>query len=294
MGNFDWNDMKYFLEVARLGTLSGAARVLGVDHATVSRRIGVLEDALGRKLFHRSSIGYTLTPAGEDLIGAAEQMEALALRTAFDAGQPASALGGVVRLITADGFGNFLVASHLPRFADHYPRLTVQLVPIQQISAQVQREAEIYITLSPGGPRFAAERLKDYSLGLYAGQNYLDARGMPESREALRQHRFVGYIEDLLFARELDYLDEILPGLRAQVQCSSLLAQVEATRADAGICVLPHYIAGRSDGLVPVLAGTVELRRTYWMNISSELERTPRVRALADFVRNLAGEWNLD
>lgn len=288
MTGFDWNDLRFFLEVARIGTLSGAARALGTDHATVSRRINALEHALGQTLFHRSLAGYALTPAGESLLVHAEQMEVLALRSSADSQQPGAAMAGVVRLTTADGFGNFILARHLSRFAAGHPRLTLQLVPIQQIQAQAQREGDIAVTLAPGGPRFASERLAEYGLGLYASPAYLAAHPPLEGREALRPHRLVGYIEDLLFSRELDYLDEVLPGLRAQIQCSSLLGQAEATQAGAGICVLPHYLARRRTGLVPVLPDMVALRRCYWLNTAPGAERVPRIRAVADFLRQLA------
>jgi DNA-binding transcriptional LysR family regulator len=284
LASFDWNDLKYFLEVARVGTLSGAARVLSADHATVSRRITALEQALGRSLFQRATNGYALTPAGEDLLVQAEQMEILALRTSAGS-DVASAIGGVVRIVTADGFGNFFLSERLPAFAETHPRLSVQLVPIQQIQAQTQRDGDIGVTLTAGGPRFIAERLGDYGLGLYASAAYLSKHGTPSTRECLRTHRFIGYIEDLLFSRELDYLDEVSPGLRAQLQFSSLLGQVEATIADAGICVLPHFIAARYAALTPVLPDAISIQRTYWMNVTPEAQRVPRVRALADFVR---------
>lgn len=294
MTGFDWNDLRYFLEVARIGTLSGAARVLAVDHATIGRRINALERALGQVLFHRSLSGYALTPMGEDLLVHAEQMEALALRSSAAAGQPGAAMGGVVRLTTADGFGNFFLARHLQRFAALHPRLTLQLVPIQQIQPQSQREGDIAVTLTEGGARFASEQLTAYGLGLYASPAYLAEHGVPTRREDLRPHRLVGYIEDLLFSRELDYLDEVLPGLRAQVQCSSLLAQAEATQAGAGICVLPHYLVRRLPGLVPVLPEAIRLRRAYWLNLAPDAERVPRIRALADFLRTLVAETDFE
>nr|WP_282567839.1 MULTISPECIES: LysR family transcriptional regulator [unclassified Devosia] len=278
--------MKFFLEVARVGTLSGAARILLADHATVSRRITALEQALGRSLFQRGTNGYALTAAGEDLLLHAEQMEVLALRSSAGS-DVGSAIGGVVRIVTADGFGNFYLAERLASFAQTNPRLSVQLVPIQQIQSQNQRDGDIGVTLTPGGPRFVAERLADYGLGLYASKSYLHEHGTPEARAALSKHRFIGYIEDLLFSRELDYLDEVSPGLRAQLQFSSLLGQVEATLGNAGICVLPHFIASRYPALAPVLPDEVNILRSYWMNVTPEALRVPRVRALADFVRSL-------
>ena len=290
MTGFDWNDLRFFLEVARIGTLSGAARALGTDHATVSRRINALEHALGQALFHRSLSGYAMTPAGERLLVHAEQMEVLALRSSAGSPQPGAAMAGVVRLTTSDGFGNFILAHHLGRFAASHPRLTLQLVPIQQIQAQSQREGDIAITLTPGGARFASELLTEYGLGLYASPAYLAEHGPLDSREALRPHRLVGYIEDLLFSRELDYLDEVLPGLRAQIQCSSLMAQAEATQAGAGICVLPHYLARQVGGLAAVLPEAVNLRRNYWLNTAPAAERVPRIRAVADFLRRVVAE----
>lgn len=290
MAGFDWNDLRFFLEVARIGTLSGAARAMGADHATVGRRIDALERALGQVLFHRSLSGYALTPAGDTLLAHAEQMEEVALRSSAAVGQPSAAIGGVVRLTTADGFGNFLLAPQLERFTTQHPRVTLQLVPIQQIQAQSQREGDLVVTLTAGGARFSSEKLVDYELGLYASPAYLSAHRTPAHREDLRHHRLVGYIEELLFSRELDYLDQVLPGLRAQVQCSSLFAQAQATRAGAGICVLPHYVARALDGLAPVLPTTVSLRRSYWLNMAPDGERVPRIRALADFLRQLVAE----
>lgn len=290
MAAFDWNDLRFFLEVARSGTLSGAARILGADHTTVGRRITALENALGQTLFRRSLAGYGLTPAGEDLLVHAEQMETLALRSGAGSNQPGAAMGGVVRLTTTDGFGNFFLARHLPRFTAAHPRLVVQLAPIQQTQSPSHRDGDLLVTLTASGARFSSERLAEYGLGLYASPAYLERHGAPMRRDELRPHRLVGYIEDLLFSRELDYLDEVLPGLRAQVQCSSLQAQAEATRAGAGICVLPHYLARQIDGLVPVLAGEVALRRHYWLNLAPATERAPRVHAVADFLRQLVKE----
>lgn len=285
MSGFDWNDLRFFLEVARIGTLSGAARALGTDHATVGRRISALEHGLGRTLFHRSLSGYAMTPSGETLLVQAEQMEALALRTTEGTAQPGASLGGVVRLTTPDGFGNFFLAPRLHEFATAFPRLSLQLVPIQQIQSQTQREGDVSVTLTPGGARFAVSKLVEYGLGLYASSGFLSGKPAIEKPDDLRNYPLVGYVDDLLFSRELDYLGDILPALRARIQCASLLSQVEATVAGTGICVLPHYLARRHASLKPVLPSVVELRRTYWLNVALDSTRIPRVKAVADFLR---------
>jgi DNA-binding transcriptional LysR family regulator len=294
MSRFDWNDLRFFLEVARMGTLSGAARVLGTDHATVGRRINALEHSLGQTLFQRSLAGYALTLQGEALLVYAEQMEQLALRSTEGTMHPGVSLGGVVRLTTPDGFGNFFLAQHLHRFAAAYPRLALQLVAIQQVQTQSHREGDVAVTLTPGSGRFATERLGDYGLGLYASHGYLADRTRPATPEDLRGHRLIGYVDDLLFSRELDYLGEVLRGARAQLQSASLFGQANATQAGAGICVLPHYVARQFPGLTAVLPGVIELRRNYWLNVPADAVHVPRVRALSGFLKEIVAEGGLD
>jgi DNA-binding transcriptional LysR family regulator len=291
---YDWNDLRFFLEVARTGTLSGAARIMGTDHATVGRRINALERALGQTLFQRSLSGYALTLSGESLLVHVEQMEVLALRSAEGTTQPGIALAGVVRLTAPDGLGNFFLARYLHRFVSAYPGLSLQLVAIQQVQTQSQREGDVAVTLTPGRGHLVTEKLVDYGLGLYASREYLARQTHPKTTEELRGHRLVGYVDDLLFSRELDYLGDVLPGLRAQVQSASLFAQASATQSGAGICVLPHYLARQFTDLTAVLPGVVELRRSYWLNVSADAVHIPRVRAVCNFVKEFVVEGNLD
>jgi DNA-binding transcriptional LysR family regulator len=288
MRRYDWNDLRFFLEVARQGTLSGAAKVIGTDHATVSRRIDALERALEQRLFARSQSGYALTPSGTDLLPLAEQVETLALQSASAVGGGKTLVSGVVRLITPDGFGNFFLAQHLPRFVADNPRLQVQLVTVQQVQANTQREGDIVVTLAPPQrSRMASEKLADYSLGLYVASNYFDTNSPIETRQDLREHRFVGYVDDLIFTRELDYLNEILPGVRAQIQSSSLTAQVTAVRRGGGVGVLPNFIAAQMPDLQRVLFPMVELQRSYWLNTAAGGPPVARIEVVKTFLREI-------
>lgn len=285
---FDWNDMRYFLEVARLGTLSAAARALGTDHATVARRVLALEKALSQTLFHRSPLGYMLTPNGEALLPLAEQMEARASEAVARMGRPERGLSGTVRLVTPEGFGNHFLAHHLAAFAAAFPRLQLELVTIQQILSLSQREGDIAVTLSPPRTgRFTVAKLADYHLRLYAGQSYLDRTAPITRRRDLGGHDFIGYVDGLIFARELDYLGEVLPGLRAKLQCSSLYAQIMATHAGLGLCVLPTYLGGPDPSLTQVLPGEVELKRSYWVSAHEEMSNMPRIKAVWGFIQHI-------
>ena len=151
---FDWNDLQHFLAAARAGTLSGAARRLGVDHATISRRLAALEQALGAKLFERNPRGYNLTQTGERLLASAEAIETEALRAERQVAGEGQRVSGTVRISTLEAFGNFFLAPLLPRLAQENPKLHLELVSIQQIVALSRREADIVITLKkPDGDR---------------------------------------------------------------------------------------------------------------------------------------------
>lgn len=288
--SFNWNDLRFFLEVARSGSLSGAARILRTDHATVGRRVMALEQALAQTLFHRSSLGYQLSAKGEALLPLAEQMEGRALDAAVSMGRPEQGLAGKVRLTTPEGFGNHFLARHLSAFAVEFPQLQLELVTIQQILSLSQREGDVVVTLSP--PRkgqFQVHKLVDYTLRIYASPIYLEEAPPIRDREDLERHRFIGYVEGLIFAKELDYLDEVLPGLTAHLQSSSLFAQVTAVRAGLGLCVLPTYLAGADPYLVEVLPEEITLRRSYWLSAHEEIANLPRVRAVRGFIERIVG-----
>ncbi|MGL5361565.1 MAG: LysR family transcriptional regulator [Bosea sp. (in: a-proteobacteria)] len=285
MERFDWDDLRFFLAVARSGRLTAAARRLGADHATVSRRITSLEESLKAKLFERRPQGYGLTTHGERLLAKAESMETDALAIQSEIGGADMALSGTVRIGAPDGFGTSFLAPRLPRLMAAYPSLEVQLVAMPRLLSLSKREADVAITLAPPKEgKIVARKLADYRLGLYASRAYLDQAPALNASEDLFNHSVLGYIDDLIFTPELDYLDEVARGLRAQVQSSNLVAQLRATVAGAGVCVLPVFMAQEVPELVPVLADQVSLQRSFWLVVHADLKDVARVRAFVDFI----------
>lgn len=289
MSNFSWDDLRHFLAVARTGQLSAAARELRTSHVTVSRRIDRLERMLGQRLFERSPKGYALTTAGGRLVEQAKAMERQA--ELVGSSEPGGRLvaRGVVRLSTPEGFGNFFLADKLAGFAGEHPGLAVEFVTLQQIVSLSRREADLAVTLHPpaSGP-YRHERLAGYRLFLYAAKTYLAAHEPIASRADVMAHPLIGYIDDMIFTPGLDYLKDILPGMRASYQSSSIQAQLSAGLAGYGLCILPHFIACRHLELRPVLPGELYLDRTYWLVCHEELAPAPRIRILADFIRDRA------
>lgn len=210
MERFDWDDLRFFLAVARSGRLTAAARRLGADHATVSRRITSLEESLKAKLFERRPQGYALTGHGEQLLAKAESMETEALAIQSEIGGADMALSGTVRIGAPDGFGSTFLAPRFAGFARAYPGLELQLIAMPRLLSLSKREADVAITLAPPKEgKVVARKLCDYRLGLYASQDYLDTMPPIAAAEDLFSHRIVGYIDDLIFTPELDYLDEV-------------------------------------------------------------------------------------
>ena len=284
---FDWNDLRYFLAVAQQGTLTGAARRLGTDHATVSRRVAALERAIGAKLFERAPQGYFLTLSGERLLAHAEAMEAQATAATEQLGRPEVGITGTVRINSLEGFGNVFLAPRIGRFAANHPQLRLELVTIQQIVALSKREGDVAIGLAPPKEsRFVTTRLTDYDLGLFAAPSYLAQSPPIRARADLEAHAFVGYVDDLVFTRGLDYLDEVVPGLKARIQSSSLAAQMAITEQGHGICVLPVFMAAGRPGLVPVLRDEIRLTRSYWLFTHADLADTARVRTVTRFIQD--------
>jgi DNA-binding transcriptional LysR family regulator len=285
MRGFDWNDLKYFLNIARAGKLTTAARQLDVDHTTVSRRIAALEDNLRATLFERSPQGYKLTQAGERLMAYAEAIETAAHQAASDVGEADLDLTGAIRIGAPDGFGSIFLAPRLWTLCRKHPGLDVDLVAMPRVFSLSKREADMAIVLTrPAAGRLKARKLTDYVLGLFATPDYLARRPPIEKPAELKHHRLIGYIEDLIFTPELDYLPLIEKDLKPNFASTNLIAQLNATRAGAGICVLPYFITAGMSDLVPVLPAEVRIVRTFWLITHADLAPMQRIRVTSDFI----------
>jgi DNA-binding transcriptional LysR family regulator len=286
MADFDWNHVRAFLAVARCGRLTTAAAREQTDHTTMSRRITCLGHALGAKLFNRSPTGYTLTEQGLRMLPVADQMEVLASSANELVRDSARTAEGTVRIGAPEGFGSYFLAERLGKIAECYPALDIQILASPSVYSLAKRDADIVISVTrPTEGRLIVSKLTDYSLGLYASGAYLARH--PEIKDCtdLADHRFVGYIGDLLQTPELDYLKAIHPDARTGVQSSNLVAQLKATVGGAGLCVLPSFIARGEPELAPVLPDAVQLRRSLWLIIHADQMELARIKATGRFIR---------
>lgn len=286
----NWDDLKFFLEVARTRTASSAARRLGVDYTTVSRRIGALERALDTLLFERSrASGFVLTTEGQHLLGYAETLEST-LQTACEQVSGASlALSGHVRIGSTEGFGNYFVAPQLGGFQDIYPNIAVDLLPVPHFISLSRREADLAISLErPERGPYVCSKLCDYALKLYATPAYLAGHSLINSVEDLSGHSFITYVDDLAFSPELLYLDDIVPNANSILRSTSVVAQYLATLQGRALAILPCFLAAADPRLVEVLPDQVKVIRQFWLYYREDLRKLKRITLVADYLRACA------
>ena len=286
----NWDDVRMFLAVARTGQMLAASRRLGVNHATLSRRVSALEEDLKTRLLIRRTNGCELTAEGEIFLRAAERMETEMLAAQSQIGRVDSALAGTVRIGAPDGFGVSFLAPRLGQLTARYPGLKIQLVPVPRSFSLSQREADIAITIErPEQGRLISSRLTDYTLGLYASEDYLRGARLPVSVDDLKDHRRIGYVEDLIYSPSLNYTGEIMRNWDAGFEISSAIGQNEAVLSGAGIGILHNYIARQYPSLVRILPD-ISIRRAYWTIYHESARDLARVRMVSDFLHELVRE----
>ncbi|MBA8878116.1 LysR family transcriptional regulator [Phyllobacterium myrsinacearum] len=283
----NWDDVRIFLAVARAGQILGAAKRLGVNHATVARRLTALEDDINTKLLTRRTNGCELTHAGEEFLLSAERMEAEMLSARSALGDADVSISGSVRIGAPDGFGVSFLAPRIATLTARYPDLKIQLVPVPRSFSLSRREADIAITVDrPDQGRLVAKKLVDYTLCLYASRSYLAAHPAPRTVEDLSGHRLVGYVDDLVISPSLNYAPEITRDWRPTFEISSAIGQVEAVKAGAGIGILHTFIAREHPDLVPVLPERT-IQRSYWLAYHESVRTLRRITAVSSFISDL-------
>lgn len=283
----NWDDVRIFLAVARTGQILAASKRLGLNHATLSRRLTSLEEALKTRLFIRRTNGCELTAEGEVFLASAERMETEMLAAQAKLGHTDTAIAGTVRVGAPDGFGVSFLAPRMGRLIERHPALKIQLVPVPRSFSLSQREADIAITLErPEQGRLVSSKLTDYTLGLYASRDYLASRGTPVDIDALKAHPRIGYVEDLIFTASLNFSGEVMRSWDASFEISTAIGQTEAVRSGAGIGILHDYIARQYPELQRILPD-VSIRRAYWTTYHETARDLVRVRSVVDFLQEL-------
>lgn len=279
----DPQDLLLLLAVARSGRYTSAATALGVNHTTVARRIAALEKALDGRVLARATGGWELTELGRRAARAAEGVEAAV--GILDGPDTNASLGGVVRISATDGFSAFVAAPAVAALQRAHPLLQVELVTVTRRALQQRSGLDIEVVVGrPQVHRADAIHLAEYVLGMYASRDYLDEHGTPSDLDELATHPLVYFIDSMLLVDDLDAPRRLVPTMRDSLTSTNVFVHVEATRAGAGIGLLPCFVADRHADLVRVLPETVAERLPYWMVLRPESLDRPAVAAVVQAI----------
>jgi DNA-binding transcriptional LysR family regulator len=274
----DWEDVRYFVALARYGTLSATARQLRVNHATVARRVTCLETLLGRPLFDRRADGYALTAEGKAVLDEARSMDeaALSVLRRLDAG---TELSGLVRLSVGRVLAERFLIDRLRTFHKRYPAIDLEVIGGSRVVRLARREADVALRYgSPKDSELVARRVARITFGFYASPDYRDRLKAGDAPT------FIGFDEESDFIAEAAWLSRRFGDRRFSFRTTSQTTQAVAARAGYGVALLPRYVAADDRGLVQVSLGERLPERDVWLLIRRDLTKVPRVRAVADYL----------
>jgi DNA-binding transcriptional LysR family regulator len=274
----DWTDLHHFVVLAREGTLSAAARALGVDHATVARRVAALEAAMALKLVDRRARHYALTDDGRRIAATARPMEdiAFAIERAMLASKPG--IAGEVSISAPPSLANALIAPRLIELRRQHPNILIKLIGEKRSASLTRREADLALRLSrPPESGLIARKLGQFGFGLYGAPPYL--RDTPPQALA-----FIAYDESMEGAPQQQWLKAIAGQREIVLRTSDLENQAAAARAGVGLAALPHFLGDGDPGLERYRTNHKPVSRDVWLVVHRDLRHAPAVRAVMEFL----------
>ncbi|WP_137130297.1 LysR family transcriptional regulator [Rhizobium sp. FY34] len=287
MNNPDWNLYRTLLAVLQTGSLSAAARKLGLTQPTVGRHVDELEAALGYPLFTRSQQGLMPTEAALALQPYAQTLSSTVAALLREASGTLGAVDGVVRISASDIIGIEVLAPILAKLQAEHPHLIIELSLSDTVEDLLRREADIAVRMTePRQDALVARHIGDIELGLHAQRDYLERNGYPADLAALAHHRMIGFDRETAFIRaSLDHIRRVAPDFPTDItrsyRCDSNLAQLSAIRAGAGIGICQVKLAARDQGLVRLLP-EFSLPLETWVAMHENLKQSRRCRTVFD------------
>lgn len=277
----NWDDLRFFVALARAGSLSAAARALQTEHTTVARRVAALETRLGVRLFEPAARGYALTPEGERISGIAFSMEedVFGIERAVEAG--AAAMSGVVRVSAPPAVASRYLVPRVAAFRARHPGVVLEIAGDNRTVNLSRREADIALRLvRPEPSAVVARRIGALGYGLYGATDYL-AGAAPDAVE------YVGYDDTLDHVPQQRWLLALARGRPLVLRSNELASLHEAAAAGVGLAALPRFMGDTDPRLRRVEVAKPAPSRDLWLLVHADLRRSPRVRAVLDFVADI-------
>ena len=274
----DWEDLRHFVALAREGTLSAAARQLGVDHATVARRVAALEADIGLKLVDRRARSYQLTDDGRRIAATALPMEEAAFAVARTAQAARPGLRGEVSISAPPSLANALIAPQLFQLRHRHPGIRIKLIGEKRTASLNRREADVALRLSrPQEPGLIARKIGSFGFGLYGAPGYL--KETPRHAFA-----FIAYDDSMDDAPQQKWLQTMAAGNEIVLRTNDLENQAAAARTGVGLAVLPHFLGDGDPRLKRCDAAPAPPSRDVWLLVHRDIRQAPLVRAVMEFL----------
>ncbi len=282
----DWNDLRYFLAVARGGSTLAASRAMRVSQTTVARRIAALERALKLPLFEKRQGGYVMTAAGEELLAEAEAVERAALSFGNAAASATRDLSGTVRITTDEIFATTLLQPILRELYERHPEIHIELDSSSAMRDLGAGEADIALRSAVGeqASGIAGRRICVDDWTLYCSRDYAQRKGVPNSREELKQHAIIGGGGGNLWRHYQAWLRSLGLEEKVAVHQGSSTGLLACVRSGMGIGVLPCIVGDGDPELVRCFEPRDDHGRTLWLLTHERVRHTPRVRTVIDFL----------
>lgn len=279
----NWDDLRFFTAVAREGSMLAASHILGVNIATVSRRIDRLEEAVGKRLFFRSNTGYTLSEDGERVLRHANELEARIFDLDRETAGDSEVRGSVVVTLTEALSEPFLIPL-LPQFHALHPHLRIDVIRDDRSLNLTRREADIALRLvRPKQGGLKLRKIGEMQFGLYASPQYLDAFGDLDRPEQLGEHRTITWVDEFAGLGPIDWWRRLVPSSPV-FRSNSPTTRRTAAAEGLGIALLPCIMVGPTPQLRRVMPEIDIPSLDIWLVVHRDLARHPRVRALIDFI----------
>jgi DNA-binding transcriptional LysR family regulator len=289
----DWDDLRFFLAVARHGSLTAAAKELLVAQSTVGRRLASLEASLGVRLLDRTPEGYVPTLAGQDVQGKAERLEAEALTLERTVGGRDVRLAGLVRVTCTETMATQILAPCLAVLHRQHPDILIELIPNARELSLSMREAEVSVRLKRSDQHdLVVRRIGSIAFGLYASPAYLERQGKPDFDGGCPGQRLITHQGDMQDASQMSWLTDLAPRAGVSIQTSSHEAAVSAALHGGGLACLACFRADREDGLTRLTVPMPAPSAGIWLVVHRDNRETPRIRVvmtlITDCVRRLS------
>ncbi|MFQ1702488.1 LysR family transcriptional regulator [Loktanella agnita] len=280
---FDWSRMRAFLATAETGSLSAAARAIGLTQPTLGRQIAALEDELGLMLFERVGRGLHLTAAGQELLVHARDMGAAADRLALAAMGQSQSVEGTVRITASDMFSALWLPAVVSRCRVLAPRLHIDVIAVNDIRDLMRREADIAVRhVRPDQPDLVARLIREAQAMLYAAKSYLDARVRPQSLADLAQHDFISFGNVDRMVSYLNTIDIPVTAQNFRVNSENGLVAWAMARAGLGLCPMDDAVAAMAPEMECVLPQMKPITFPVWLTTHREIHTSPRIRLVFD------------